>query len=547
MNFFAFLRPTHRFSPGFGADLGAGLLVFLIALPLCLGIAMASGFPPMAGILSAVVGGLLVSRINGSHLTIAGPAAGLVTVLYGAVQALGEGDPLVGYRCTLAAVLVAGLLQVLLGMARAGRLAAFFPAAIVHGMLAAIGIIIMVRQLHSLLGARPPADSLYSAIAEMPWSLLHFNPEVSLIGGLGLLILFGWPLLRDTRIGRVPAPLVVVASGWLLGQVLDLNQVYLYLVPEGTAGLAHPHDYGTESRFLTGIPDNFLDGLAFPDFSKVGSSAFWQAVLGLVLIGSLESLLVTATVDRLDPQHRQSDPNRDLTAIGAGNSVAGLIGGMPMVAEIVRSSANVDYGAKSGWSNFVHGAAMLGFVALFPRLIQQIPLASLAALLIYAGFRLASPRAFRQTWEVGADQLALLLVTVLGVLATDLLVGVGIGMLAKLLLHRWRGVRLANLFRLSYAIHQDVDGTYRVRLDGAAVFSNFMALKKALAALPSGASIVFDLSNAGLIDHTVMDYLDQTGHDHLRGGGRVEFRGLEAYRAASAHPLAARRRAGEES
>lgn len=525
------------------ADLRAGFLVFLIALPLCLGVAMASGFPPMAGILSAIVGGLLVSRINSSHLTITGPAAGLITVLYTAVQTLGEEDALAGYRYTLAAVVIAGALQLVLSRLRAGRLSAFFPLSVVHGMLAAIGIIIIVRQLHILLGARPPATTLFEAIVEMPWSLLHFNPEVTLVGGLGLLTLFTWPLLKDNPLGRIPAPLIVVVSGWLLGQILDLHHVYLYLMPPEVQGdPARLLSYVPDPQFLSGLPDSITDSMVFPDFAKLATTAFWGTVVSLCLIGSLESLLVVAAIDKLDPQQRRSDPDRDLAAVGIGNVVAGSIGGMPIIAEIVRSSANVGYGANSGWANFFHGAFMLFFVALFPRLIQQIPLASLAALLIYAGCRLASPQAFAKTMAVGAEQLALFIITIVGILATDLLIGIGLGVVAKLLIHRYRGVKIGNLFRLSYQVIREAPESYRIVVRGGAVFSNLAALETELVTLPKHAHCVFDLSRADLIDHTVMEFLDQFRQRRLAQGVRCEIRGLEHYERYGDHPLAARHR-----
>jgi MFS superfamily sulfate permease-like transporter len=524
-------------------DAASGFLVFLIALPLCFGIAMASGFPPMAGVISAIIGGLLVSRIGGSHLTIMGPAAGLITVLFSAVHTLGQGDLAAGYRYTLAAIVVAGALQILLGYFRAGRLATFFPAAIAHGMLAAIGIIIIARQIHILVGAKPAVETPLQSLAHIPQSLLHYNPEIILIGSVGLVILFAWPLLGNKGLGRLPAPILVVLTGFILGRSFGLDRAELYLVSEGPENeMWHRHVYVSASQFLADIPDNFLDCLVFPDFSRFGTLAFWNAVLGLWLIGSLETLLVASAVDRLDPENRRSDLNRDLTAIGIGNVLSGLIGGLPMIAEIVRSSANVGYGARSSGSNFFHGLFLLLFVALFPHLIRDIPLASLAALLIYAGYRLASPKAFARTLDVGAEQLALFVITLIGILATDLLIGVAIGIIAKLLMHRWQGVSFRNLFRLSYRITQEAGGGYRIKISGAAVFSNSAALKNELAALPAGGTVVLDLTHAYLIDHTVMDCIDRFRRDYTGLGGQCEVRGLDRYEPYSDHPLAARRR-----
>lgn len=277
------------------ADAVSGFLVFLIALPLCFSIAMASGFPPMAGILSAVIGGLVVSRIGGARLTITGPAAGLITVLFSAVHTLGQGDTFAGYRYTLAAIVVAGILQILLGVFRGGRLATFFPAAIAHGMLAAIGIIIIARQIHVLVGTRPEVETPLQSLLHIPESLLHYHPEIFLIGGLGLLILFAWPLVGNKGIGRIPAPILVVLTGFLLGQAFDLNRAELYLLSEGAENEAwHKHVFVNAPQFLAGIPDSFSGSLVFPDFSKIAAPAFWNTVLSLWLIGSLESLLTAS-------------------------------------------------------------------------------------------------------------------------------------------------------------------------------------------------------------------------------------------------------------
>jgi MFS superfamily sulfate permease-like transporter len=525
------------------SDLISGFLVFLIALPLCFGIAMASDFPPMAGIISAIIGGLVVSRINGARLSINGPAAGLITVLFASVHTLGQGDLWTGYRCTLAAIVVVGVLQVLLGWLKAGRWATFFPAAVAHGMLAAIGLIIIARQIHTLLGAKPDFETPLQSFSHLPHSLLHLNPEILLVGGIGLAILFAWPLLGNRGLGRVPAPLLVVLTGYLLGRVFDLNQAELYLVSQGDeSDFLHRHVYVTAPQFLEDIPDRLLDSIAYPDFSKFGTGAFWTAVASLFFIGSLESLLAASAVDRLDPEKRRSNLNRDIAAIGFGNLLSGLIGGMPMIAEIVRSSANISYGARSSWSNFFHGLFLLLFMALLPHLIRNIPLASLAALLIYAGYRLASPQAFAHSLEVGIEQLALFIITILGILATNILGGVALAILIKLLIHRWRGVKLRNLFELSYRITQEAGDAYRIKINGAAIFSNFIVLKSELAELPAGETIIFDLTYASLVDHTVMDFIDRYTRDYIARGGRCEVRGLDRYEPYSEHPLAARRR-----
>ncbi|WP_349431212.1 SulP family inorganic anion transporter [Methylomarinum sp. Ch1-1] len=517
------------------SDLLSGFLVFLMALPLCLGIAVASGFPPAAGIISAVIGGILVSRFNGSYVTINGPAAGLIVVVFAAVQTLGEGDAMAGYRYTLAAIVVASVLQILLGVFRAGQLSAFFPAAVVHGMLAAIGIIIIAKQSHVMLGVTPEPGGILSTLAQIPHSLMNPTPEIAFIGLSGLLVLGLWPRLKSARWKMIPAPMVVLLVGMLLGQFFGLQHehIHLSLSPIGE------HEHLIAPRFLVDIPDDFLASFYFPDFSKWATPEFWGAVISLCLVGTLESMLSASAVDRLDPYKRTTDLNKDLTAIGVGNVIAGMIGGLPMIAEIVRSSANVDNGARTGWANFFHGLILLLFVVLFPHLIHNIPLASLAVLLVYTGYRLAAPQSFRNVLDIGLEQFALFVITIIGVLATDLLIGVAIGIAVKLGIHLARGVWPENMFKIHFSIRRPDDNTIVVKLIGSAMFSNFLPLKKALAELENGKTIVFNFSDGYLIDHTVMDFIHDFSAQYQAQGGRCLQigRALETF---SDHRLAAR-------
>ncbi|NJD08422.1 MAG: SulP family inorganic anion transporter [Methylococcaceae bacterium] len=524
------------------ADVMSGFLVFLIALPLCLGISMASGVPPMAGIITAIIGGIVVSRVNGSFVTITGPAAGLIVVILEAVQDLGGGDAMAGYRYTLAAIVCASVIQTLLGIFKAGKLSAFFPSSVVHGMLAAIGIIIMSKQIHTLVGVRPEAKTLFGTIGEIPHSLMELNPEVAAIGGLGLLIMVIWNLLKNRYLKMIPAPILVVVLGVMLGEYFDLEHEHIYMFLPNDPILPH-HEYTIGPRFLVAIPENFLAGFTFPDFGRISELAFWEHVITICLVGSLESLISAAAVDKLDPYKRYSDLNRDLTAVGIGNTVAGMVGGLPMIAEIVRSSANINNGARTGWANFFHGAFLLIFVALFPRLIHEIPLAALAALLVFTGYRLAAPREFAKTLAVGKEQLAVFVITIIGVLATDLLIGVAIGMLAEFLVHVLRSVNWHEVLKLYFEIEEEEPGIYRVRVDGAAFFANFLSLKSELSALPEGRTVMFDLSETETIDHTVMEFIHHYCEDYERRGGKAEIHGLEQHQAASGHPLAARKRA----
>ena len=522
-------------------DAMSGFLVFLIALPLCLGISMASNFPPQAGIITAIIGGILVSRINGSFVTINGPAAGLIVVIFDSVQELGKGDAMAGYKYTLAAIVSASVIQTLMGYLKAGKLSAFFPSSVVHGMLAAIGIIIMSKQIHTLLGVKPDAKTLLQTIGQIPHSFMELNPEVALIGGSGLAILIIWAFLKNRYLKMIPGPLVVVVVGLALGQFYDLDHKHIYLFLPNDPILPH-HEFTVGPTFLVTIPENIMAGFSFPDFSLLGTLVFWEQVITICLVGNLESLLSAAAVDKLDTYKRYSDLNRDLTAVGIGNTICGLVGGLPMIAEIVRSSANVNNGGRTAWANFFHGTFLLIFVALFPGLIHEIPLTSLAALLVFTGFKLASPKEFQKTLDIGYEQLVVFVITIIGVLATDLLIGVAIGMVAEFIVHLLRSVNWYEVLKLYFEVKETEPGVYHIRIDGAAFFANFLSLKSELPSIPEGKKLIFDLSEADTVDHTVMEFIHDFCEDYERRGGHYEICGLDQHTATSDHPLAARKR-----
>jgi MFS superfamily sulfate permease-like transporter len=333
----------------------------------------------------------------------------------------------------------------------------------------------------------------------------------------------------------------VVIVGMALGQYFDLDHIHKFLFLPETEFLPE-HEFSIGPAFLVSVPENFMSGFYFPDFSKIATLEFWEAVVTIWLVGSLESLLSAAAVDKLDPYKRDSNLNRDLAAVGAGNLLAGLLGGLPMIAEIVRSSANVNNGAKTGWANFFHGAFLLFFVALFPKLIHEIPLASLAALLVFTGFRLASPKEFAKTLQIGVDNFVVFIATIIGVLATDLLVGVAIGIVVELVIHLSRGLKLANVFSIAYHVNQTDTDTYHIAVSGSAVFSNFISLKSLLADFPKQQTVFFDLSASELIDHTVMEFIHHFTHEYNLAGGQCEIVGLDNHESFSNHHLSARRK-----
>lgn len=522
-------------------DLISGFLVFLIALPLCIGIAIASGFPPMSGIISAVIGGLVVSRISGSYVTINGPAAGLIVVILTSVQNLGGGDAMAGFRYTLAAIVVASVFQILMGLLKAGKLNAYFPASVVHGMLAAIGVIIMAKQIHVLLGVKPESKEIIDTILEIPHSIATMNPAIALIGVVGLLILTLWNQTKNRYLKMIPGPLMVVIVGIALGHYFGLSTEHTYSL--GDYGwVFHASEFSVGPKYLVTVSDHILSSFYAPDFGKLWTSEFLAAVVAICLVGSLETLLSATAVDKLDPYKRESNLNRDLTAVGIGNLLAGAVGGLPMIAEIVRSSANVNNGARTGWANFFHGAFLALFVLFVPSLIHQIPLASLAALLVFTGFRLASPKEFAKTMQIGKEQLFIFTATILAVLATDLLVGVLAGIAIKIAIHLSRGVPLSNLVRINFTIKESPPQHFTVRIEGSAIFANFVGLKSELADIPAGQSLFFDVTDASYIDHTVMEFIEQFQHDYIDRGGKCVVKGLDELVGYSEHPLAARKR-----
>lgn len=519
------------------ADLTSGFLVFLIALPLCLGISMASGVPPISGVLTAIVGGCIATWAGSAALTIKGPAAGLIVIVLGAVQELGNGDPAVGYRRTLAVGFVAAIVQIGMALLRAGALGDMFPPSVVHGMLAAIGVIICAKQVHVLMGVTPTGHDPFELITEIPHSVVHANPEILLIGLIGVTTLLVHQMLRE-RIGwlaKLPAPLLVLLFAVPLGLFFDLESEHTYT----WAGHAFP----LGPKFLVNLPANLLSAITLPDFSVVLQATSLKYIAMFSLVGSIESLLSAKAVELLDPRHGKNDLDRDLLATGVGNLVAASIGGIPMISEIVRSSANIAYGARSRLANFFHGLCLLLFVALLPGLIHRIPLTALAAMLIVTGLRLASPAEFARTLRIGTDQLIVFSTTLLVTLASDLLIGVAAGIVTKMALHARRGITLAMLLRPDLDTRIDGD-TAVIRARDALVFANYLALSRQLARLDHYPSLVIDLSAAAFVDHTVMEKLHHLEEDFRRAGRMLTIVGLDEHEALSAHPLAARHNPG---
>lgn len=512
-----------------------GFVVSLVALPLSLGLALASGAPPVAGIISAIVGGMLVSLIGGSNVTITGPGNGLVVVTLSAITTMGAGDPYQGYLYALGAIVISGLAIFLFGLLRVGALGDFFPSAAVQGMLAAIGVIIMAKQLHLMIGVIEPVSTKPLALLlEIPQSISlifngRVNPRAWIFGLSALIFLFLYPRLRSPVFKLIPAPMWVV----LIGILYNYSALWF---PQSLS--AFPQKY------LLQIPDKLFADLAFPDFGKIGQSAFWSAVISLSFISSIESLLSLKAVDRLDPIKRRSNVNRALQAIGLATVASGFLGGLNVVKVIARSSVNVNQGATHRASNFFHGLFLLLFMLLFSAQLQKIPLPGLAAILVYTGYKLTSPEVFRNIYRVGWEQLVIFLITMITTLASSLITGITVGVLATLFaqLALYGRVRMVfrNLLRPNSLLLKEDETQYHISIRAFSSFLNFLGLKRKLDTLPPGSLVIVDFSLAEFVDYSVLEQLVNYHHSFRRKGGDLEIIGLDNMSSLSLHPLSSK-------
>ncbi len=445
--------------------------------------------------------------------------------------------------------MTAGVLQVLFGLLRAGRLADFFPLTPVHGMLAAIGLIIIAKQAYEVIGVTPEKGAgPLELFAGLPSAFGRLNPEIAIIGIVGLVILFGLPLLRMSWVKKVPAQLVVLVAAVGLGLAFDLEHKHTYLFPNNFFDTDHPAEFEVGPRFLVDMPEVLQNpGSAFmlPDFRAVATATGLQYVLLFCLIGSLESLLSAKAIELVDPWRRKTNFDRDLLAVGLANTVSSAVGGLPMISEIVRSKANIDNGARTRGANLYHGLFLLAFVLLFPNLIHKIPLAALGAMLVYTGFRLANPKEFVRTYKVGSEQFIVFVGTILATLATDLLIGIAAGIVLKVVFHFYNGCPLGGMFKSDVTVVPEGDKLVVLVVRRAAVFSNWLGLRAAILRAAEGRDeLVLDLTHTRFVDHSVMEKLHLLGNDFSHVGKRLTVVGLDNHRPLSSHPLAARQNPG---
>lgn len=508
----------------FKDDFISGFSVSLIALPLCIGIALASGFPPLAGLITAVVGGIFASRIAGSFVTISGPAAGLIVISYGAIESLGGAGAdhgFAGYPHALGAIVIAGAIVTLFGILKIGKVGDYFPSAAVHGMLAAIGIIIIIKQIFPALGEATPKGEILEAAIEIPYAFVHENFYATIVSLITLAILILHPKLKFKIIKSIPAPM------WVLIIIVPIAR---YM--------------GTDHLVFVDLPDHLFgaDGLQFPSFAKMGEGAFWIAVTGFALVSGIESLLSAKAVDSLDPYKRSANLDKDLIAMGSGSSLAAAIGGLPMISEIVRSSANINNGGKTQWANFYHGLLLLIYVLILSFAIELIPTAALAAMLVFTGYRLAHPREFKHMAHIGKTELAVFLITIVGVLATDLLIGIAIGIVVNYIIVFAKGAKLKSLFSTRSELKNSV-----LHLNGSLYFSNYLSLKRQIDKALTGEKLELDFTEVTLIDHTVVHHLETYRKVLKRNGKFLEYRNMNHLIPVSNDELAERRSGIERS
>lgn len=512
----------------------SGFVVSLIALPLGLGLAMASDAPPIAGIIAAVVGGVVVSILGGSHVTIAGPGNGLVGVLLVAITTL-------GLESAYAAIICSGILLAILGFLRLGKLADFFPSSAIQGMLAAIGLIILGKQFHIMLAHKIKREETIDYLLEIPFTIndaFHYNKEgliyAAIAGVLSLAIMVFYPKIRNKYLQLIPAPM------WIVILSIGFSYYFEFIVQK-----ANPI---SPLYMISGIPEfkTIIAQLPSIDFSKTNTFAFWSSVLALTLIASIESLLSIKAVDKLDPEKRRSNVNRDLKALGLATVGSGFLGGLNVVTVIARSSVNVNNNGSNRSSNFFHATFLVIFIVLFSTQLTRIPLPALMAILVFTGYKLASPVTIKKIISIGKEQVVIFFVTLFVTLKVGLITGILSGVIVTLLIHiiinKSASLFLRNVLKPNVLMYQEHDnGNYYISVKHFCSFLNFYRLKEKLDAVPANSDVILDFSLCEFVDHTVMENLNSYRDVFTKRDGHFDVVGLDLHDADSKHPFALRR------
>lgn len=492
-------------------DLPSSIVVFLVALPLCLGIAMASGAPLFAGLVTGIVGGIVVSTFSGSQLSVSGPAAGLTVIVLGAIAQLGS------FQTFLLAVMLAGVFQIILGLIKAGTIGNYFPSSVIEGMLAAIGLILILKQLPHALGVDsdfPGDESFFQKDQENTFSaiqsaLSHFTLVAIIISVVSIAILLYWPKLK--KVSVVPAALIVVVFGIIVSQLF-----------EGTSMALSPEQM-VKIPVVNGWSE-FTGLFNMPNFSAIGNKDVWVVAATIAIVASLETLLSIEAIDKIDPIKRVSPTNRELVAQGMGNMVSGLLGGLPMTSVIVRSSANVNSGGRTKASAFMHGCWLLLSLIFIPFVINMIPLACLAAILLVTGYKLARIDLFKHMYKKGWDQFIPFVVTIVAVLFTDLLKGVALGMVVSIFYLLRTNMR--NPF--FYKVSAEGDKKHiRIKLAEEVSFLNKAAIQVMLTNIPKGTDVIIDGTNARFIDPDVLETIFNYKHNAFTKGIHVSLENIK--------------------
>lgn len=514
----------------------AGFVVSLIALPLGFGLALASGAPPISGAIAAIVGGIIVAILGGANVTITGPGNGLVVVVLAAITTLGAGDMQQGYLYTLAAIVFSGVIMIILGFLRMGSLGDFFPSSAIQGMLAAIGIGIFAKQIHVMFGNLNAKGSIIELLMQVPGGIINLiktdNTSVfyaGLVGVISLLIMIFYSKIRNKYFQLIPAPMWIV--------VLSVGLYYYYDLVATTA-------YPIDKSLLINLPDDVLSNFAFPDFGKVYQFEFINAVIAITLIASIESLLSIKAVDKLDPLKRRSNINKDIRALGLATVVSGFLGGLNVVTVIARSSVNVNNKGSNRSANFFHAAFLIVFILLFATELRKIPLPALAAILVYTGYKLASPENIKKVFKIGKEQLIIFLATLLTTITTNLITGILAGICITFIIHiiinKNITLFIRNLLKPNVLMFKE-DDKYYVSVKNFSSFLNYTKLKSKLDQIPESEDAIIDFSLCDFIDHSVMENLNNYAETFKRKGGHFEVIGLDGYKTGSEHPFALRK------